>query len=150
MLHEGLTLPRLLVNPLRPASRGEAFGAGRPVLVIPGLATGDLSTVLLRRTLRQRGFCPEGWRLGVNSGASPAKLQRLANRIAQWRAESGHKIILVGWSLGGLYARVLAHRVADDLAMVITVAKRKFFRTMNLQLTLRKHRKNSVSECGLF
>lgn len=29
---------------------------------------------------------------------------------------------MIGWSLGGLYARVLAHRVPQHIAMVVTVA----------------------------
>lgn len=121
-LREGLSLPRVLFNPLRRARPGKQVGRGRPVLVIPGLATGDISTTLLRRTLAARGFVPEGWRLGLNTGADPAKLARLATRVAAMHEQGGEKVVLIGWSLGGLYARVLAQRVPQHLAMVITVA----------------------------
>jgi len=125
MLHswgEGLAVPKVLLNPFRLPRKGNVIGDGRPVLVIPGLATGDVSTTLLRRTLKARGFRPEGWRLGVNSGADPRKVERLERQIEQMHARTGKKVILIGWSLGGLYARVIAQRVPDQLAMVMTVA----------------------------
>ncbi|MWV27894.1 alpha/beta fold hydrolase [Aurantiacibacter rhizosphaerae] len=121
-LREGLAIPRVLLNPFRLPKSGKAFGLGRAALVIPGLTTGDISTTLLRRTLRQRGFLPEGWRQGINIGADAAKLKKLETRIAQMRRETGKKVVLIGWSLGGLYARVLAHRCAEDVDMVVTVA----------------------------
>ena len=121
-LREGLSLPRVIFNPLRRAAKGELVGRGRPVLVIPGLATGDISTTLLRRTLAARGFVPEGWRQGLNTGAHPAKLKRIEQRLETLHEQAGEKVILIGWSLGGLYARVLGLRVPEHLAMVITVA----------------------------
>ena len=121
-MREGLAVPRVLLNPLRLPKSGRQFGQGRAALVIPGLTTGDISTTLLRRTLRKRGFRPEGWRQGINTGADPAKLKKLEARIAQLRDETGKRIVLIGWSLGGLYARVLAQRCATDIDMVVTVA----------------------------
>ena len=121
-LGELAAFPRIIVNPLRRARGGADVGGGRPALVIPGLTTSDLSTVLLRRTLAARGFVPEGWGLGVNTGADPAKLRHLEARIEALHREHGKPVLLVGWSLGGLYARVLAHRVPEHLAMVVTVA----------------------------
>lgn len=120
-LREGLAIPRVLVNPLRMPRKGAKIGRGRPVLVIPGLATGDISTTLLRRTLRMRGFAPEGWKLGLNTGGDPDKLAKLEARITRLHRQTGQKPILIGWSLGGLYARVLGHRLPADVAMVITV-----------------------------
>jgi len=121
-LREALAVPRVLVNPLRRPRPGAQIGQGRPVIVIPGLATGDISTTLLRRTLKARGFAPEGWRLGLNTGADPAKVRKLETRIATLHRTTGKKVLLIGWSLGGLYARVLGHRCADHLQMVVTVA----------------------------
>ncbi|MEN7536383.1 alpha/beta hydrolase [Aurantiacibacter sp. DGU5] len=120
-LREGLALPALLANPLRPPRKGKRIGEGRAVLVIPGLATGDVSTLLMRRTLRARGFVPSGWRLGMNHGADLAKLARLEARIAALHSQTGRKVVLIGWSLGGLYARILGQRVPGHIASVITV-----------------------------
>ena len=122
LLREGLAIPRLLVNPLRRPRPGPAIGRGRPVIVIPGLATGDISTKLLRRTLNARGFVAEGWGLGLNTGADPDKLAKLKSRVAQLHRESGMKVLVIGWSLGGLFARILGHRSAEQIAMVVTVA----------------------------
>lgn len=121
-LREGLSLPRVVLNPLRLPRQGPQFGDGRPAIVIPGLTTGDISTTLLRRTLKARGFQPEGWRMGINLGADPAKMQQLETRVQQLSDQTGKKVVLMGWSLGGLYARVLAQRVPDHLDMVVTVA----------------------------
>ena len=121
-LREGLAIPRVVFNPLRLPRGGPDIGHGRAALVIPGLATGDISTTLMRRTLRTRGFVPEGWKQGLNVGADPAKLNALEARLAELHRQTGQKVLLVGWSLGGLYARVLAHRVPEHVAMVVTVA----------------------------
>ena len=121
ILREGLALPRVLANPFRLPRSGPSVGRNRPVVVIPGLATGDISTLLMRRTLAARGFDASGWRLGVNQGADPVKLTRLERRLRQLHHTTGEKPILVGWSLGGLYARVLAHRLPELVSLVVTV-----------------------------
>ena len=90
-------------------------------MVIPGLTTGDISTVLMRRTLRARGFVPSGWRLGINHGADLNKLAKLEARLAALHSQSGHKVVVIGWSLGGLYARILGQRAPDHISSVITV-----------------------------
>ncbi|MGB3795915.1 MAG: alpha/beta fold hydrolase [Alteraurantiacibacter sp.] len=121
-LREGLAVPRVFLNPFRWPRSGKKFGRGRAALVIPGLATGDVSTTLLRRTLRNRGFKVEGWRQGINTGADDAKLKKLQTHVAQLYRETGQKVVVIGWSLGGLYARVLADRSAEHIDMVVTVA----------------------------
>ncbi len=121
-LREGLALPRVILNPFRLPKSGEKFGEGRAAIVIPGLTTGDISTTLLRRTLKARGFKPEGWRQGINLGADPAKLRTLDQRLEQLYRQTGKPVVLIGWSMGGLYARVLAHRSPQHVDMVVTVA----------------------------
>lgn len=121
-MREGLAIPRVLLNPFRLPKRGQDIGKGRAAIVIPGLATGDVSTTLLRRTLKARGFEPEGWKRGLNTGADAAKLKALEARLAELHRQTGKKVVLIGWSLGGLYARVLAHRCPEDIDLVVTVA----------------------------
>lgn len=91
-------------------------------MVIPGLTTGDISTTLLRRTLKARGFRAQGWGQGINTGADAQKLKLLEARLYALRRHTGKRVVLIGWSLGGLYARVLAHRCAEHVDMVVTVA----------------------------
>ncbi len=97
-------------------------GDGHPVLVLPGFATSDVSTLALRRFLRRRGYHVHGWRLGRNLGPSTRVVQGLAERLAALRDHHRRKVSLVGWSLGGIYARELARRFPDDVRQVITLA----------------------------
>jgi pimeloyl-ACP methyl ester carboxylesterase len=97
-------------------------GDGHPVLVLPGWLASDRSTWALRRFLRDRGYHVHGWRLGRNLGPDASTVAGLAARLAALRDRHGRKISLVGWSLGGIYARELARRFPGDVRQVITLA----------------------------
>ena len=101
------------------ATRDAAAAAG-PVLVIPGLARGDRQTVRLRRYLTCRGFEARGWGLGVDIGPTRRVLDRLAARLAAMADASG-PVNLVGLSMGGLFARWMAHHQPAAVRQVITV-----------------------------
>ncbi|WP_157215198.1 esterase/lipase family protein [Flavisphingomonas formosensis] len=96
-------------------------GRGQPVMVIPGFLATDLSTVLMRRALEQAGYRAYGWRMGINFGTRADTLVRLSARLDQVRAEAGEPVALVGWSLGGLFARELAKERPDAVTRVITM-----------------------------
>lgn len=98
-------------------------GDGHPVLVLPGFGGGDVSTAVIRRYLADQGFSTAGWTLGRNLGpAMPELQQRLAERLeAMWRQAEGRKVSVVGWSLGGVYARLLAHLHPERIRQVITL-----------------------------
>lgn len=104
----------------RPLLRRMAPGDGHPVLVFPGLAATDLSTRPLRGLLRDLGYYVHGWRLGRNTGRAELVAQ-LVSRLDALRARHGRRISLVGWSLGGIYARELAKRAPEDVRQVITL-----------------------------
>jgi pimeloyl-ACP methyl ester carboxylesterase len=112
---------RLFLDQLRPAVISEPIGKGRPVLVLPGFLTGDMSTALLRRSLHACGFCPFGWGMGLNRGARVDTLKRLEKRLDQVIAAAGKPVLLLGWSLGGLFARELAKQRPGDVGAVITL-----------------------------
>jgi pimeloyl-ACP methyl ester carboxylesterase len=97
-------------------------GDGHPVLVLPGLLASDLSTRTLRRFLRGRGYAAHGWKLGRNLGPTPELAAGLVERLARLRARYDRPVSIVGWSLGGIYARELARRFAADVRQVITLA----------------------------
>lgn len=118
---EFLALPKIHAAPLRPPVAVEPFGRGRPVIVIPGMLSSDRATALLRRSLARAGFVVEGWGQGMNTGARPAEIARLEARLHDLAARSGEPVVLIGWSLGGLYARVLAQRHPDACRLVMTL-----------------------------
>jgi pimeloyl-ACP methyl ester carboxylesterase len=97
-------------------------GDGHPVLVLPGLLAGDFSTVPLRRFLRAICYDARGWGLGVNVGPTDTLRRRLDDRLLAMRGAQGQRVSLVGWSLGGIYARELARAHPDAVRGVITLA----------------------------
>ena len=108
--------------PALPILQAAPRGDGHPVLVLPGWLASDRSTQALRWFLRDRGYHAHGWRLGRNHGPSSQIVSGLAERLATLRARHGRTVSLVGWSLGGIYARELARRRPDDVRQVITLA----------------------------
>jgi pimeloyl-ACP methyl ester carboxylesterase len=100
---------------------GDASGGGAPVLVLPGMGMGDLSTLPLRRHLRRRGFDARGWGLGRHRPDAPRTLGRLLPRLEGFAAASRRPVALVGWSLGGVVARELARLRPDLVRCVITL-----------------------------
>ncbi len=104
-----------------PFMRGAPSGDGHPVLVFPGLAAGDVTTVVIRRFLRDLGYPAHAWEQGLNFGPRPGVLEACVERIQQLRAEHGRPVSLVGWSLGGVYARELAKMMPNDVRQVITL-----------------------------
>lgn len=95
-------------------------GEGDVVLVLPGLGAGDWSTWPLRRLLDQIGYRAYGWGQGTNSGARHL-YAGAAQRYEQLRDTVGGPISIIGWSLGGVYARRLAKDYAADTRCVITM-----------------------------
>lgn len=100
-----------------------ARGDGHPVLVLPGLLAGDHSTAALRRTLCKLGYDARPWGLGTNRGplAIGDDGERLVARIEDIFCETGRKVSLVGWSLGGVFARLMARRLPDLIRRVVTL-----------------------------
>jgi hypothetical protein len=99
-------------------------GDGHTVLVLPGLAAGDWSTLRLRRVLDRAGFASSDWGLGMNRGPDgdiDDWLAGLEARLRQLHERSGRSVSLIGWSLGGIYARELAKRAPHRVRQVITL-----------------------------
>ena len=98
-------------------------GDGHPVLVLPGFVTTDASTTLLRRYLEGIGYAPYSWELGRNLGpkAIGAEGEKLIERLDAVYAETGRKVSIIGWSLGGVMARQVARRRPDKVRQVISL-----------------------------
>jgi pimeloyl-ACP methyl ester carboxylesterase len=96
-------------------------GDGHPVLVLPGLVASDVSTRPLRAFLKTRGYAVSGWRQGRNLGLRPGVQHAMVDLVHELNDTHGRKVSLVGWSLGGLYARQLAKMMPKRVRQVITL-----------------------------
>ncbi len=110
-------LPRIsrifgATNPVGPSD-------GPPALVIPGFVAHDRTTEPLRKALAGAGWRVHGWHMGVNWGARADTVERLKARINEISADQ--QLLVVGWSLGGLYARELGRAVPDRVRAVVTL-----------------------------
>ncbi len=96
-------------------------GPPRPVLVLPGFASGDGGTLLLRLYLRSIGHHASGWGIGVNTGASNYIGQGLDRKLQEMTQQFGCPIDIVGWSAGGLMGRMLAANRSELVRQVISL-----------------------------
>lgn len=108
----------LLLSPLLLRARR---GDGHPVLALPGFLASDLSMAPLRRYLRELGYDAQAWQMGRNTGGIARMRTALLDRLATIHDTGGRKVSLVGWSLGGMYARHLALQAPDKVRCVITL-----------------------------
>ena len=122
LLAELRALPELLrYGAEKAALRKLPGGDGHPVMVFPGLGANDRLTAPLRRSIAALGYPVTGWELGRNLGLRQGVLDKMLARLRGWHEQHGRKISLVGWSLGGLYARELAKIEPTRVRQVITL-----------------------------
>ena len=91
------------------------------VIVYPGLAAGDASTRPLRAFLEDLGYTVHGWYQGMNRGPGRGVLARLQEQLVAVHRDSKQPVSLIGWSLGGVYARELSKLAPDSVRSVITL-----------------------------
>lgn len=97
-------------------------GDGHAVLVLPGLLAGDFSTAPLRRLLRDLGYRVQGWGQGLNLGPRRGVREGLQSALEALFERSERPVSVVGWSLGGIFARELARAHPERVRQVITLA----------------------------
>lgn len=91
------------------------------VMLLPGFATHPLRMRYLARQIERAGHTAKRWGMGFNWGATPDTMDRLERRLLDLRRRSGQPVVLLGWSLGGIFARELAKRHPATVAKVITM-----------------------------
>jgi pimeloyl-ACP methyl ester carboxylesterase len=108
-------------TPLRPKSvRGCPDGDRGPVLVLPGTLGTDRGTRQFRDCLQMLGYTPLPWQLGVNLGPTPRRLEQVAARISFLARDHG-PLRLVGFGMGGLFARWAAQSRSQAVVRVVTI-----------------------------
>ncbi|KIU51666.1 MULTISPECIES: alpha/beta fold hydrolase [Bradyrhizobium] len=122
MLAEGRGLlelnSSLLLSPLlMQAPKGD----GHPVLALPGFLASDLSMAPMRRYLKQLGYDAYAWNMGRNFGGIASRRDALRDLLKRIHEASGRKVSIIGWSLGGVYARDLASQMPELVRSVITL-----------------------------
>ena len=96
-------------------------GDGHPVLVFPGMGANDFTTVPLRNFLGGLGYVTQAWGQGFNFGPRHGVLKRCAADVRELAEKHGQPVSLIGWSLGGLYAREMAKELPEHTRCVITL-----------------------------
>jgi pimeloyl-ACP methyl ester carboxylesterase len=96
-------------------------GDGHPVLLLPGFMGSEKSLIGLELFLRNRGYAVQTWGLGRNVGFHAKHASALEQKIRYLHHQSGRKVSLVGWSLGGVFALYGAHQLPDCVRCVVTL-----------------------------
>lgn len=98
-------------------------GDGHPVMLLPGFLTSDMSTLALRSYLAALGYEVFPWDLGRNFGVKSVGLsgEIIRGKIERIADESGRKVSLVGWSLGGIISRQMAREIPGHIRQVVTL-----------------------------
>ena len=121
LLGELASLLEPLMRPLRPPLVLPAAKHPRVVMLLPGFGTHPLRMRYMAKRLEAAGHKVKRWGLGFNLGPTERNFALLEERVRQIRARYGQNVVLVGWSLGGIFARELAKRHPDLVAKVITM-----------------------------
>lgn len=105
----------------RRAMRNLPQGDGHPVLVLPGFMASDRSTRPMRRLFDDLGYQSYGWGLGRNVKFNETREREMSDLVERIFDETGSKMSIVGWSLGGVFARELAKMHPEIVRMVISL-----------------------------
>ena len=122
MLAEGRAVLELAsFYAMRPMLRTLPTGDGHPVLVLPGFMASNSSTKPMRALLTDLGYDVHGWELGRNVKIDSNRVAAMADQLKRLFVSSGRKVSIVGWSLGGVFARELAKMHPEAVRGVITL-----------------------------
>jgi pimeloyl-ACP methyl ester carboxylesterase len=106
---------------LRPLLSSLPRGDGHGVLVLPGFMASDYSTAPLRSLLSDLGYDAAGWNLGRNVRVDNARIEAMMDCVEELHERTQGKISIVGWSLGGVFARELAKMAPEKVRGVISL-----------------------------
>lgn len=99
-------------------------GDGHPVVIFPGLGANGSSVATLREHCRSLGYHAIDWGQGFNTGPTgnvDTWLQNLKSHVVELLHGHTQPATLIGWSLGGFYAREIGKLMAPRIRQVITI-----------------------------
>lgn len=96
-------------------------GDGHPVIVLPGFVASDMSTRPLRAVLKDLGYPAYGWGLGRNLRFNDERERQMMDLLDRVFAEHRRKVSIIGWSLGGVFAREIAKAAPEKVRSVISL-----------------------------
>ena len=91
------------------------------VMLLPGFASHPVQMRYLAKNIERAGHTVKRWGLGFNLGPTAGHVEQLGDRLIAVHERYGRDVVLIGWSLGGLFARELAKQHPDRVAKVITM-----------------------------
>jgi triacylglycerol lipase len=100
---------------------GVPDGGGRGVLLIPGFLAGDGSLGTMTQWLRAAGYRTKRAGIRSNIACSEVACSRLEERLECLTARTGQRVVIVGQSRGGVFARALAVRRPDLVEGIVTL-----------------------------
>ncbi|MGB3795328.1 MAG: alpha/beta fold hydrolase [Alteraurantiacibacter sp.] len=107
-----------LFKPPLPIEKAEN---SRAIILLPGFAANPQSMRRMAKELERAGHTVKRWGLGSNYGPSPENFEQLAQRVCSVKERYGQNVVLIGWSLGGIFAREVAKMEPHCVAKVITM-----------------------------
>lgn len=121
MLGELATFAAPVMRPFRRDFMVERTTNPQVVMLLPGLGTHPVRMRFMAEKLEQAGHRTKRWGLGFNLGPSEEKFDALRERLAHLHRRYGRQVVLVGWSLGGIFAREIAKHQPEHVAKVVTM-----------------------------
>jgi pimeloyl-ACP methyl ester carboxylesterase len=91
------------------------------VILLPGFGTHPFRMRYMAHQLERAGHKAKRWGMGFNMGPSAELFDKLSDRLLAVRERYAQPVAMVGWSLGGVYAREIAKRHPDAVTKVITM-----------------------------
>jgi len=114
----------ILAEPVRRMVRKlevEASANPQTIMILPGFAARPRKMRYLAEQIERAGHETKGWGQGRNWGPTPERFAQMEERLLELHARKGEPVVLLGWSLGGIYARELAKRHPYAVAKVVTM-----------------------------
>jgi len=96
-------------------------GDGHPVIVLPGFLASDASTRPLRGVLKDLNYAPYAWGMGHNLKFDDEREAQMLELLDRAYSEHAEQVSIIGWSLGGVFAREIAKAAPDKVRSVISL-----------------------------